>query len=144
MNTQIDPAAPAVTRQSRTVAGTPEQVFAVITDIEGWPRWQPEVTRATVRGPLEVGTTFTWRSGVPIRSTVTVLDPNRAITWTGRTVGTRAVHSWTLEAVDGGTLVRTEESMDGWLPRLATRTVQRTLERGVTAVLDALATTVTR
>jgi hypothetical protein len=48
------------------------------------------------------------------------------------------VHVWALEPVDGGTRVRTEESMSGWLPRILAPVVRRMLDRGVAATLDAL------
>jgi hypothetical protein len=55
-----------------------------------------------------------------------------------------ALHVWALETAPGGTLLRTEESMTGWLPRLSPRMMQRTLESGVAATLDALAAAATR
>lgn len=136
--------APAVTRQERVVPATPAQVFALLADVEAWPTWQPDVTRVRTSGTLAVGTEFRWHSGVRVTSRVTHLRPGRAIAWTGRAVGTRAIHTWTLEEDPGGTLVRTEESMDGWLPRMLTSTVQRTLERGVSQVLEALEEAVRR
>jgi hypothetical protein len=127
----------AVTRQERFVPADPERVLDLLTDVAAWPSWQPDVSSVEVDGPLAFGSVFRWRSGVAITSTVTVLEPARLV-WTGRAIGTRAVHGWTLESVAGGTLVRTEESMSGWLPRLMRRSMQRTLEKGVASTLDAL------
>ena len=140
----IDRTAPATTVQERVVAASPEQVFALLADVEAWPTWQPKVSKASSDGPFTIGSTFRWRSGAAITSTVTVFEPGRTIAWTGRALGTHAVHTWALEAVGGGTRVLTEESMSGWLPRVMTRTVQRTLDQGVSAVLDALETAVAR
>jgi uncharacterized protein YndB with AHSA1/START domain len=134
----INETAPALTRQERRIAATPQRVFDLLADVDQWPSWQGAVSKVSVESPVRTGTTFRWRSGVPITSTITVLEPARAIAWTGRAVGTRAIHTWSLTPVDGGALVRTEESMTGWLPRLLPRTIGRTLDRGVTAVLDAL------
>src|SRR5690242_19239509 len=117
---EIDQHAPATTRQERHVAAAPERVFALLSDVAAWPDWQDHVRSVEVTGALAVGTTFRWRSrGVTITSTVEVLERPRTIGWSGRAVGTRARHVWHLEpTADGGTLVRTEESMSGWLPRL--------------------------
>lgn len=136
--TRIDDTAPAVTRQERRVPASPERVLALLTDVADWPRWQTKVTAASGETPVRLGSSFTWRSGVGIASTITALEADRLVVWTGRAIGTRAIHAWTLEESGGGTLVRTEESMDGWLPRLLRRTVQRTLDSGVAATLDDL------
>ncbi|MFC5381810.1 SRPBCC family protein [Aquipuribacter nitratireducens] len=141
--TTIDETAPAVTRQERVVGAAPARVLALLRDVTAWPAWQPEVQRVDrvePQGLLRVGSTFRWRSGgVWITSTVVELEEGRAIAWTGRAVGTRAVHTWVLDEVPGGTRVRTEESMSGWLPRLLPGAVRRTLENGVASTLDALA-----
>lgn len=138
---QIDTKAPAITSQERVLGATPEVVFALLADVADWPRWQPEVSSSEVvgAGSLEVGTSFRWKSGgATIVSTVQTLTAPTTIGWTGRAIGTRAVHVWFLEPVASGTLVRTEESMAGWLPRLLGPMVRRMLEKGVAATLDAL------
>jgi uncharacterized protein YndB with AHSA1/START domain len=139
--TVIDVSASAVTRQERWVDAPPERVFDLLADPAAWPHWQPAVSEVSVAGPLAVGAVFRWRSGVRITSTVSNLERGRAIAWTGCAIGTRAIHTWLLEPVDGGTLVVTEESMSGWLPTLMTSWVQRTLDRGVQDVLGALEAT---
>jgi uncharacterized protein YndB with AHSA1/START domain len=138
---KIETNAPAVTRQERVVDAPPEVVFALLADVRSWPRWQPAVSTAELEGAgeLAVGTSFRWRSGgTTIVSTVQELAAPSTIGWTGRALGTRAVHVWALEPVDGGTRVRTEESMSGWLPRILAPVVRRMLDRGVAATLDAL------
>lgn len=140
---EIEQNAPAVTRQERIVSAPPERVFQLLADVAAWPEWQPHVRRSRVEsGDADggLGTTFVWRSGgVTITSTIGQWDRPRAIGWTGRTIGTRAVHVWSLEPVGADqTLVRTEESMSGWLPRVLTSMTRRTLEDGVRATLDAL------
>lgn len=139
--------APALTRQERVVNGSPSRVFALLAQVEDWPRWQPSVSRAswTSGSRAEVGATFSWTSGgMRIRSVIEDCEPGRVISWRGRTLGTRATHVWRLEEVDGGTRVTTEESMEGWLPRLASRPVTRMLDRAVSETLDALADAVRR
>ena len=133
--------APALTSQELRVDAPPERVFALLADIEQWPRWQPSVTEATIRGQdaLSAGATFVWKSGTRITSTVELFDSPRAIGWRGRAIGTRAIHVWHLDPDGTGTLVRTEESMEGPLPRLMPRMVRKMLENGVRETLDALA-----
>jgi len=51
-----------------------------------------------------------------IHSTIWMLDRERAMCWTGRMWHIHAIHCWALISLpDGRTLVRTRESMDGWL-----------------------------
>jgi len=53
---------------------------------------------------------------------------SRRISWTGRGAGTSARHQWTLEADGEGTILRTEESMEGWLVSLMKGKAQKNLE----------------
>lgn len=143
----IDQHAPATTRQQRHLSAPPDVVFALLVSVNDWPRWQSGVTTARIvdADALTVGGTFRWKSrGASIVSTVHDLDAPRTVVWTGRAIGTSAVHVWHLEPAEGGTWVRTEESMSGWLPRLLPRMVQRALDQGVGATLDALEEEVSR
>jgi hypothetical protein len=82
---------------------------------------------------------FRWKSGgFDIRSTFQDVTPTRRLSWTGETLGTRAVHSWTFEATPGGVVVTTTESFDGWLPALAPRMMQKTLDDTLPALLASL------
>src|SRR4051812_45355399 len=105
----IDEKAPAITRQEREVGLSPDEVFELLADVGGWPRWQRDVARVDPSGPVRVGSTFRWRSGgVTITSTVEELDRPTTIGWTGRAIGTRPTHVWWLTpSPNGGTLVRT-------------------------------------
>jgi hypothetical protein len=61
-----------------------------------------------------------------------------ALGWTGRAFGTRAAHAWTLTPRAGGVLVETEESLEGWLPRLLRGMMRRTLEESINVWLASL------
>ena len=101
------------------ILASPEAVWQVHTDVNGWSQWQRSISAARTLGPLAVGSSFQWKSGgLAIASTVLALEPPRRISWSGRSLGTDAVHTWILEARIGGTLVTTEESMAGWLVSL--------------------------
>jgi hypothetical protein len=65
------------------------------------------------------GLRFSWRAGGGnITSTVESFEPPLAVGWTGRSIGTRAVHIWRLAKEAAGTRVETEEWMEGWFPSL--------------------------
>jgi len=55
-----------------------------------------------------------------IASTLTDLEAPQRIVWEGKAFGMRAVHSWTLEKIDEGTIVSSEDALSGWLVVLIT------------------------
>ena len=135
----VDRTAPVIATGETVVAASPETVWAAMTEISRWPEWNPDVKSAALDQPLAEGSTFRWRAGPgTIVSTIRALEPPLRIGWTGRTMGITAVHVWLLEPREGGTLVRTEESWDGLLPRLFRGPMRRALERAVGAGLGHL------
>jgi hypothetical protein len=103
-------------RREVFVGARPEPVWRVHIDIDAWSRWHPAIATADVEGPIAVGTVFRWKAGgLSITSTIQDVEAARHIAWTGEAIGTRASHRWTLTPRDGGTLVETEETMEGWL-----------------------------
>lgn len=94
-----------------------EKVWSVLTDVNGWPKWQSDIKEAQMIGPLESGTEFTWSSGgTRIQSKFALVEPYKEIAWTGTAFTATAVHVWKLEQMPGNkTLVKTEESMSGFL-----------------------------
>ncbi len=76
--------APAVASDEIFVEAASETVWALQTDVNSWPGWRSDVSRA--------------------------------------------VHTWTFEAREGGVLVRTEESFEGWLVWPLKGTMRKILE----------------
>jgi len=106
-------------RHELFVRAPPDAVWRVHTNIEAWSQWQPDVAASHVEGPIATGTVFRWKSGgLSITSRIQHVETAREIAWNGTAIGTRAYHRWTLTPQEGGTLVSTEESMDGWLVAL--------------------------
>lgn len=119
-------------RRSVTIDAPPEVVWRIHTDIDIWSQWHKGVSRARTLSTLGAGTAFEWKSGgLTIRSTIRTWEPNRSISWMGSALGTRAMHSWTLEPQHGRTLVTTEESMEGWLVSLLARISPSFLEQSL-------------
>ena len=58
-----DANAPVFATGELDVAADPETVWEVMTDIGRWPAWNPDITAATVQGPVQPGTSFRWKSG---------------------------------------------------------------------------------
>lgn len=136
---EIDTSAPATAHAVTTVAAPPETVWQVLTDISGWPSWNPEIKSVTLEGPLAAGTRFRWKAGPgTITSTLQLVEPPRSIGWTGTTLGIEAVHVHRLEGNGGATVVTSEESWDGLLVRLLRGRMRKTLQRSLDGGLGAL------
>ncbi len=124
----INQNAPVVQSKEIFIRANPEQVWAVLTDINQWPRWNSRITKATLEAPVTVGTTFRWKvNGASIRSILQMVEPHHSFGWSGVTFGGSAIHIWYLEPQNGGTVVRVAESMEGWLVGLFQKKMNRDL-----------------
>lgn len=128
----INSSAPVIGRAEALIEAPIETVWDVLSDLDGWPKWNPSVSRMNLRGRLDVGTTFEWvGGGSKITSRLEEIDRPSRIVWSGRTMGIRAVHVWELSTVPDGTFVRTEESFDGLLVRLLTGPMRKMLDKAL-------------
>jgi uncharacterized protein YndB with AHSA1/START domain len=111
----IDPAAAVKTVAQLVIPAPPDKVWATLTDIDRWPAWQPAIANASLAGPVAVGMPFTWSSsGTTIHATLRLVDPGRALCWSGRAWHIVAIHCWAMRALPGGqTAIEVTESMDG-------------------------------
>ncbi len=57
-----------------TINASPEKVWGLLTDVKSWPKWQRDITKAEIFGPLQSGTNFSWTSGANIRSRIALVD----------------------------------------------------------------------
>jgi uncharacterized protein YndB with AHSA1/START domain len=136
---EINRDAPATAEGELQIAADPQTVFSVISAIDRWPSWNPDVKSVTLQGPVQPGTVFRWKSGPSsLTSTLQVVDPPREIAWTGTTMGIKAVHVFRFQATDGGTLARSEESWEGLIASLLKGYSRRTLDKGIHSVLAHL------
>lgn len=141
----INVQAPVVSSAEIEIAAPPEPVWEVLTDFERWPSWNPDVKSMSTHGDLAPGAQFRWKAGPgTITSTIRELEPPRRVSWTGRTLGIRAIHVWLLEPRSGSTFVRTEESYDGLVARLFRRSLRKTLDRALESGLRHLKAEVER
>lgn len=104
-------------------------VWNLHTDVQNWPTWQQPVTSMKSTGPLAAGAEFQWTTPAPatattpattltITSTVHDLEPDSCVRWSGPAVGDglsidNGTHVWNFSEVDGGVLVKTEETWTG-------------------------------
>lgn len=121
--------APVASSAEAEIDAPIERVWEILTAVERWPAWNPDVKSVSIVSPIAEGSTFRWKAGPgTITSLVEHLNRPRLIAWSGKTLGIRAFHIWSLDEHNGTTLVRTEESYDGLVARLLRRSLQRTLD----------------
>jgi len=131
--------APVRAQTQTRIAAPPSLVWSVLTELEHWPSWNPDVRSMAVEGPLKEGTVFRWKAGrMAITSTIRVLEPQKVIAWSGTLPGVSAVHVWRIAADRAGTLVWTAETFEGPLPRLFRRRLTRMLESALNDGIVAL------
>ena len=113
---EINPRAPLVARKEIFIQASPEAVWKIQTDIGAWKEWQPDISKSQIDGALATGSVFTWTSGgFSVTSMLQEVVSRQRIAWTGKALGSQARHIWIFKPQNGGTLVTTEESMEGWL-----------------------------
>jgi hypothetical protein len=137
----INRAAPVVGTSETEVAAVREVVWEVLTGIEHWPSWNPDVRSVSMPGALSEGSEFRWKAGPgTITSTLEHVAAPRRVAWSGKTFGLKAMHVYALEARNGATLVRTEESYDGLVARLFRARLQTRLDGALESGLRHLKT----
>lgn len=138
---------PSFTRTA-TIERSPGQVFAVLDDVNGAPRWMPAIKRIEVLTPDQpVGVGFQWRETrrvlgvIPMTFTIEVVRHEAPKAWgisfTDGKVRTGA--AFTLAATGQGTQVTLEERCDDLVgkPKRAER-IARMMERSDGDLLERL------
>jgi uncharacterized protein YndB with AHSA1/START domain len=139
MTMEVDQNAPAVSHAEIEVAAPPDIVWAALTDIDNWPGWNPDVKQAFLAGPLAQGVEFRWKAGPgTITSTIQSVKPPNVIGWTGKTLGIKAIHVYRLEPQGDTTIVKSDESWDGFIVRLFRGPMEKTLQKSTESGLQHL------
>lgn len=122
-----------------TIDAGSEKVWAILTDIDHWSNWQPDISKAKLSGELKPGTSFDWKNnGTRIHSTLHTVEPHKLVGWTGKSFGMFAIHNWSFHEKEGKTTLKVEESMEGFLARLLKGYFNKFLENDMQKWVDAL------
>ncbi|MGM0588053.1 MAG: SRPBCC family protein [Bacteroidota bacterium] len=132
---QIRSDAPVTASAELVIPAPQEKIWELITEFQCWPMWMEDVNQLEIFGEIEPGTEFIWKAnGLTITSQLQLVEPHTRLAWTGKALGTRAIHVWEFEALDEqSTLVRTRESMDGWFMKwfFSSKKLAQTLQQGL-------------
>ena len=136
---KIEKDAPVSYSQSIEINANVQIVWKIMTDIEKWPSWNEDITKAKLNGKLIAGTTFTWKSGPgTITSTIETVKEPQLISWSGKLLGIRAVHVWKIESIKNKSLVTTEESWSGFFATVFKKNSRKTLIKAIDTGLKRL------
>jgi len=114
---QVQDDAPLHARQSIVINASRHEVYALLTDFGGWPRWQPSIRKVTPPPEVAPGARFTWVNGSSeISSQLAAVKADELLAWTGSVSTAKAAHVWRFSSpTPDTTQVDVEETMDGFL-----------------------------
>jgi hypothetical protein len=127
------------------IDASPEQVWAVLTDLGRWSEWNPFLTSAS--GEVAEGSRLRIRFSPPggrsitMRPRVTAVEPGRTFEWLGH-VGVPGIfdgrHRFELRPTGAGTTLTQAESFGGYLVRLMARSLDAQTAAGFAEMNKAL------
>ncbi|MBB6272477.1 putative membrane protein [Pedobacter cryoconitis] len=130
MTRTIHTDAPVINQLQITIDAPVETVWKVFADVDNWSQWQKEIPESKINGPFKTGASFDWKThGLTIHSTFHTVNTNSEIGWSGPALGSFAIHNWHFIRQGNHTVVKVEESMEGWLVWLLKDNFQ-TVNRG--------------
>ncbi|MEZ4772442.1 MAG: SRPBCC family protein [Bacteroidia bacterium] len=136
---KVNQQAPVFQEAQIQIQVSPEKVWSVLTNISNWTNWNPKITRSEMSEKPVVGAKFRWTvNGAKIKSVLHTVDIGKTFGWSGTTFGGSAIHNWHLESKNGGTQVRVEESMEGWLVALFKSKMNNDLKKDMVFWLEQL------
>ena len=135
----INEKAPVITRDEIRIAKPISIVWDLFTNVVEWTSWNKDINRATLVGPLAVGSAIHWTTaGMDIVSTIGELIPGQRIVWSGTSNGIEGIHHWQFTAIEQGTRVQTEESWAGEPVDQQIEKMQLGLDQSLRAWLESL------
>ncbi|MCA6077950.1 SRPBCC family protein [Fulvivirga sedimenti] len=92
-----------------------EMVYETLARLENWPEWQADVKIISVPSEILPEGIFRWtNAGMQITSRILRADSPTRLEWISRSMWIRAHIRWEMEEGNGGTVVRFEQSIQGF------------------------------
>lgn len=123
------------------ISAPADRVWAILSDVEGWPTWTASVTSVELDGPMAAGSKAKIRQPkLPLVTwTITEVVPGRSFTWESAGPGSRATGWHEVTPTGDGTCeVRLALEQAGPLGSLVGRLYRSLTERYVQMEADGL------
>lgn len=128
-----------------TIPASPQSVWAVLIDLERYPKWNPAFSSAV--GDLVTGGQMKYQfvqdenTSYEVPATIVQVEPNRLLIQQGGMAGVITYrHEYRLEPVKDGTLLQISEDYRGaYVPFWSTAPVERAYQRVADALRDRVA-----
>lgn len=138
-NMTINKNAPVVQSKEIVILASPEKIWNILSDINNWDKWNKRISNPTLQTKIEEGAQFTWKTnGSKIKSVIHTLKKNEIIGWKGKAFGATAIHNWFIIPTENGTIVKVEESMEGWIIALMKKKMNEKLSDDMNFWLEKL------
>jgi uncharacterized membrane protein len=141
--TGIDRDAPVIARHEIDINAPLDTVWRLHTDVNNWPAWQTDITAASLDGPFEPGSSFTWTSYgyFTVTSTIYAVAERARTLWGGLAQGIMGTHEWVFTQTPTGVHVATHESFSGQPVQADATGMQSALDKSLTDWLSHLKAT---
>jgi hypothetical protein len=112
---RIDDRGSIRTSYETVIEATVDEVWAILGDPQRWDQALPAIHAVHLTSGVQDDAPFTWKNGsASMTSRFAVVRPGQELTWTGSSMGFKAVHQHLLADLGGGrTRLRVNESMSG-------------------------------
>lgn len=122
------------------VDASPEQLFAIYSDVANWHRWDPDTKAAHIDGPFQTGVrgSLTPTKGNTVPMVLTSVVPNRSFTAESRIPLFRMLFEHELLPTEGATKVVHRVTFSGALAFLLGRVIGSQVNKGLPVTLAKL------
>lgn len=129
------------TEASAQTSATPERVWGLWSDVEGWSRWDPHVVQASLDGAFSLGSSGLIRpkGGPNLRFTLVEVTINRSFIDRCRLPLATIDFIHELTPTSSGTMITHRVVMSGPLTFVFRRLIGSGIERGLPAAVRSLA-----
>lgn len=112
---EINAKAPVVVRKKILVQAPIRAIWGLLSDINQWKYWQPEVKNPVLNGPFQAGSHISYTAlKLPCILTLKEVVTPKHLAWAGQSGTTVATTIWNLEETPEGVWVKADSSFEGW------------------------------
>lgn len=129
---QINQNAPCKTRDSVFINAHVDSVWKTLVEFEKWNQNFDFILSAQLKDSLAVGRKLDWQTTkLKLNSIFLKVEPNKQLLWKGEKYGVLVYHNWLFIALSANqTLLISEESQQGVVPRIFKKKFQKSLKEG--------------